>query len=357
VRGSVLIVDDDDQITELLKVILSRAHECEVATDAATALARVSAGGIDLMLVDIGLPGGSGLELAREIIESSHDVAVVMVTGESDPAVAAAAVQLGAYGYVIKPFTVNEILIAADNALHRRRLEAENRAMVAKLRDMDDAKDALMAAVSHDLRSPLSGIVGFADFLKARLDQLPPDKTRDILGDIADAGRRVTRMIQDLLDRDRLSRGVVSRSPTDVRKIVEAVADHVDLADHPLHVECPSLKAVLDGPMVERIVENLVANAVKHTPAGTDIWIQVREVRDGLEIVVCDAGAGIADELKPVILERYRRGATAATGSGVGLSLVDRFASLQGGGVAVEDRPGGGSAFRVFLPTSDADVA
>jgi len=165
------------------------------------------------------------------------------------------------------------------------------------------------------------------------------------------------RMLQQLLDQDRMSRGVVSRTPTDVSEIVEGVAAVVELKNHPLHVECEPLKAVVDGPMVERIVENLITNAVKHTPPGTDIWVRGYEVSDGVEIVVADAGDGIADDLKPLILDRYRRGRTSAEGSGVGLSLVERFAALHGGGVAIEDRPGGGSCFRVFLPALDADVA
>jgi signal transduction histidine kinase len=352
-----LIVDDDDQITELLRIIVSRSHDCEIARDATAAVQAVTDNDFDLVLIDIGLPGSSGLDVVREIMRVKPDTAVVMVTGVSDPAVAADALELGTYGYVIKPFTMNEIVIAVDNALHRRQLELENRAMVEQLRELDEAKNTLLAAVSHDLRSPLSGIVGFAELLEQRLDRLPPDKVRTILADIADAGRRIMRILQDLLDQDRMSRGIVARTPTNVRELVEGVAEHVELKGHPLHVECPPVKAVVDGPMVERIVENLIANAVKHTPAGTDIWVQADESRDGLEIIVADAGTGIADEIKPTILERFRRGDTGAEGSGVGLSLVERFAVLHGGGVAIEDRPGGGSRFRVFLPHVDADVA
>jgi signal transduction histidine kinase len=104
---------------------------------------------------------------------------------------------------------------------------------------------------------------------------------------------------------------------------------------------------------VERIVENLVINASKHTPSGTAVRVSVRRQGEGVLIVVEDEGSGVPDYMKEAIFRPFERGTDArrnSAGTGIGLSLVSRFAELHGGRAWVEDRAGGGSSFRVFLP-------
>jgi signal transduction histidine kinase len=105
-----------------------------------------------------------------------------------------------------------------------------------------------------------------------------------------------------------------------------------------------------DAAKVERMMENLLANAARHTPPDSSIWLRFEEADGGVVIVVEDDGPGVPDEQKELIFEAFRRGWTTAEGSGIGLSLVARFAELHGGRAWVEDRPGGGASFRVFLP-------
>jgi putative two-component system response regulator len=125
----VLVVDDDSTTRLMLKRILERAgYKCTEAPDAAAALGLAATQEYALVTCDIRMPGGSGLDLVRDLRESHPEIAVVMISAMDDPATAAVACDLGAYGYVVKPFEVNEILIAAANALRRRHLEQENRA-------------------------------------------------------------------------------------------------------------------------------------------------------------------------------------------------------------------------------------
>jgi len=129
-KGNVLVVDDEPQIQQLIKRILERhGFECELAASAEEARNSLEAGGsrFQLMLCDVNMPGESGLELIRDVLVSHPEVAALMVTGADDPSLAETAIQLGAYGYVTKPFRPNELMINIVNALHRRRLELENR--------------------------------------------------------------------------------------------------------------------------------------------------------------------------------------------------------------------------------------
>jgi signal transduction histidine kinase len=115
--------------------------------------------------------------------------------------------------------------------------------------------------------------------------------------------------------------------------------------------------ARIDAAQVERIVENLVANAIRYTPPGTSIWVRATGDEDSVTIVVEDAGPGIPVELRESIFEPFRQGNEIVShnpGVGIGLSLVTRFAELHGGRAWVEERAGGGASFRVFLPFASA---
>lgn len=126
--GKVLCVDDDAQVRRVIaRVLESAGHECVCAGDADEARAILQSDAFSAVLCDINLPGRSGLELLREVRSNHPDVATLVVTGRDDPTIADRALDLGAFGYVTKPFAPNELLIDLSNALHRRRLEKERR--------------------------------------------------------------------------------------------------------------------------------------------------------------------------------------------------------------------------------------
>jgi putative two-component system response regulator len=150
----VLCVDDDPAARKLLvRLVGAAGHECVAASTVDEARRLLAEQPFSVVLCDIGLPGRSGLELLDELVRTRPDVATVMVTGEHDPSVANTALQLGAYGYITKPFGANELLIDLTNALHRRRLDAERRAA---------SESALQRAYADTLRR-LSRAVEFHD--------------------------------------------------------------------------------------------------------------------------------------------------------------------------------------------------
>jgi putative two-component system response regulator len=137
VRASVLVVDDDSAIRRMISRILGRAgYQCTEAPDAALALLFADSQEFSLVTCDVNMPGGSGLGLVRDLRSRHPDIAVLMVSGMDDPDTASVATELGAYGYVVKPFEANEILIASANALRRRHLEIENRSHRQQLENL-----------------------------------------------------------------------------------------------------------------------------------------------------------------------------------------------------------------------------
>jgi len=249
--------------------------------------------------------------------------------------------------------TAREAQEALQQAYERERDTAE------RLRTVDEMKNAFMAAVSHELRTPLSAILGFAMTLDREEMTLEPEEAKEILRRLAKNARKLDRLLTDLLDLDRLNRGIVEprRRPTDVGALVRRAVDECDfLSGREVRVEADHLLVSIDGPKVERIVENLLANAAKHTPPDTPVWVRVSPLDAGMLLVVEDAGPGVPETLKSSIFEPFSHGTpvTHAPGTGIGLSLVARFAQLHDGRAWVEDRPGGGASFRVYLPAAAA---
>ena len=222
------------------------------------------------------------------------------------------------------------------------------------LRAADQMKDTFLRAVSHDLRNPLTAILGVALTLERTRMELPRDKGMELLGMLVDKAHKLDRLLTDLLDLNRLEQGVLepNRSRIDIGELVRRVVREVDLLEGwPVSVGIGELTADVDGPKVERIIENLLINTVRHTPAGTPVWIRAAAVGPDLELVVEDCGPGVPPELAGTIFEPFRRGDPGvAPGVGIGLSLVARFAQLHGGRAWVGERPGGGAAFHVLLP-------
>ncbi len=241
----------------------------------------------------------------------------------------------------------------AEDAL-REAYEREREA-AERLRSVDEMKNAFLSAVSHELRTPLSSVLGFAVTLQRDDPPLPEEDRREMLDRLAANAQKLQQLLADLLDLDRMARGILEpqRQPVDVAELVLRVTEEIEHSGHLITVDAEPVVAQVDGPKIERIVENLVINAAKHTPEGTAVRVGVRRQGEGVLLVVDDEGSGIPDYMKEAIFRPFERGTEArrnSAGTGIGLSLVARFAELHGGRAWVEDRAGGGSSFRVFLP-------
>jgi PAS domain S-box-containing protein len=248
-------------------------------------------------------------------------------------------------------FDVTERKLAEEALQDSERRERE---AAERLRALDEMKNRFLAAVSHELRSPLASILGAA--LTVARPDIPDEDRADLLDRLAQNARKLDRLLSDLIDIDRLNRGILTPvpRPTDLGALVRRTIETLDiLGDRSIRVEAEPVVVPIEAAKVERIVENLIANAVRHTGPDVRIWVRVSAQDDGAFLAVEDDGPGIPEDLREAIFEPFRQGPKAssyAPGTGIGLSLVAMFAELHGGRAWVEDRPGGGSSFRVFFP-------
>jgi PAS domain S-box-containing protein len=249
----------------------------------------------------------------------------------------------------------------AEQAM-REALERERQA-TRQLRALDETKNVFLNAVSHELRTPLAAIVGIALTLKRAGSSLAEEDGADLLDRLAANAGKLNRLLSDLLDLDRLGRGIVTPQlrPTDLAALVGRIgAEWRQEAGRPLKLAVEPVVAQVDPAKVERIVENLLANAHRHTTPDTPVWVKLARQDQGVLIAVEDAGGGVPPELRAALFEPFHQGPEAPThapGVGIGLTLVARFAELHGGRAWVEERPGGGSSFRVLLPDPPAAAA
>jgi PAS domain S-box-containing protein len=257
-------------------------------------------------------------------------------------------------------------LVAREITERRRAEEERAQAWKAKeeamrrLKALDTMKNTFLEAVSHDLRTPLTVVLGNALTLVRDEVTLSRAEERALMDRIVANARKLDRLLTDLLDLDRLSRGVIEarRQPTHLARLIRRVVEECDSEDgHAVVVQAEEVTAMVDGPKIERIVDNLLRNCLRHTPPDTRIWVRLTASPEGALIAVEDEGPGVPPELREEIFEPFRQGPSSAAhspGVGIGLSLVARFTELHSGHAWVEEREGGGASFRVFLPTEPA---
>jgi two-component system sensor histidine kinase KdpD len=220
---------------------------------------------------------------------------------------------------------------------------------------MDDPELEALSAVSHEMRASLSTVLGIALTLERAGSRLSEAERADLLGRLIGSARKLETLVNDLLDLDRLRRGVFTpaRSPTNLPELVASAIDDSGVGDaRHVEVEVEPLLVEVDPVQVDRILENLLSNAARHTPPGTPVWVRVRRDGDGVLFMVDDAGPGVDPARARDIFQPFQQADTRGSqhGVGVGLALVARFAELHGGRAWVQDREGGGASFRVWLP-------
>jgi PAS domain S-box-containing protein len=225
---------------------------------------------------------------------------------------------------------------------------------ITERKRIDELRDSILSAVSHELRTPLTSIVGFALTLKEKGARLAERTQTEMIDHLATQAQKLDGLLTDLLDLDRLRHGLIRPSfhSTDVGYLAAKIASGHRSGTHAIDVHGSLVFAEVDAPKVERIVDNLLANAVNHTPAGTQISVRVESQDGGVLICVDDDGPGVPSTERATIFEIFDRGkaSDSAPGTGVGLSLVAQFAELHGGRAWVEESSAGGASFRVFLP-------
>jgi signal transduction histidine kinase len=242
------------------------------------------------------------------------------------------------------------------------RAHRANRETYRQIEQLSKLRSEFVAIVSHEFRTPLTGIQGFSELI--RDEDLTPAQTREYAGDINKDARRLARLINDMLDLDRMESGrmTLASEPVDLNRIIADAATQFRLsaAEHPIELDLDPLLPVLigDADRLTQVVTNLLSNAIKYSPTGGAVELQTKGAGRSVTFTVRDHGIGIPTEQLEKIFDRYSRVETLETrviqGTGLGLPIVRQIVQLSEGKVWATSEEGQGAVLHVELPLLEA---
>lgn len=234
----------------------------------------------------------------------------------------------------------------------------------AKLRELDRLKSQFLSVATHELRTPLSIILGYTSLLSEALDERLTDEERQSFAESIAASKRLIRLVNSMLDITQIEAGRIALhfEPLDLRQAVQSAAAFFSQEAQQrkitlrtgLPIRLPKVQA--DGERIQQVLVNLIGNALKFTPAGGKISVALRAANGRVELEVGDTGPGIALEDQPLLFQEFTRVGrrTQEHGAGLGLAITRRIVEAHGGTIGVQSRPGKGSKFTVILPAEAA---
>ena len=367
-KEKILIVDDDANIREGVGDILDAAgYETAQAASGAEAVARVRRGSFDVILMDYNLTDGTGIDAIQHIRALNADSQILMITGNASLDAAVRAIQESVDDFLQKPVNPDQLQRAIAKSLEKMRLRRENRRLIADLQKANDQlgrlsemKSKFMSMASHDLSNSLMTLQ--INFEMLAQTMRPDDDQKKRLRSIASGVGQIARLIEDLVDWASIEQGRF-RLKTELfdpgAMVEEAVAGPRERASARgltlktgIGGSLPRLRA--DKKRLVQVLDNLLENAIRHSPKGGEIVVRVDSDGADVRFAVIDGGDGIAPSERERLFESFYQGAGGAGGRlGLGLSISREIVHGHKGRIWAESRGlGRGAAFLFTLPAS-----
>jgi signal transduction histidine kinase len=374
-KGNILVIDDEVGIREGCRRALEpQGFTVETAATIQEGLRKIREGNVDLVLLDVMMPDGRGIDLLAPIHEKDPDIVSVIITGYATVELAVEAIKQGAYDFISKPFTSDLLLMTVNQGLEKRRLSLEAKRLQTieqeaaelarakeELERLDQFKTTFTLMVAHELRAPVNALQSF--LLSLLKGYIPADQQQKVLQRAVERSQELLDLVDDLLN---LAAAKEELAPP--KRQVLSLADALEKAVPLLQAQAEEKGVtftveVRQRPQVDanpgqmgQLWTNLISNAVKYTPAGGRVTVTLEE-DDGWAIgTVKDTGIGIAPEDQARIFEEFYRTPQAKEferrGTGLGLPLVKRIVEGHGGTIEVESALGQGSRFSFRLPVA-----
>jgi signal transduction histidine kinase len=378
-RLTVLLVEDNPGDARLIRESLSdvegNTFDLETADRLATALRRLSAGGIDAVLLDLALPDSKGRETFSKAKAQAPTVPIIVLTGLGDEALALKMVQEGAQDYVTKIDLKGSVLSRAiryaiereksEQQIRRFNEELEDRVQerTAELKAINEELEAFSASVSHDLRGPLHVISGYSVMLEEAYGRILDAEGRKYLQRIDASVQQMANIIEDLLKLSRLGRQQLKLQTTNLNEIIGRILADCEPAIKARKIEWrigDLPEAECDQGLIKQVFTNLISNAIKYTRLHETAVIEIGQtvMDEDFVITVRDNGAGFdmkhADKLFGAFQRLHRQ--SEFEGTGIGLATVRRIIQRHGGRIWAEGEVEKGAAFHFTLGSRKAGL-
>lgn len=371
----VLVVDDELGIREgCRRVLVSQGFAVDVAENGPAGLRKLRESRYDVLLLDIMMPGMSGIEVLRQARQIDPDLICIIITGYATVELAVQAIREGAHDFVAKPFSADQLLQVINRELERRTLrrEAERlRALEEEARELARAKAELqkleavegrfMLTLVHIMRAPVAVLQNTVQLI--RRGYIPPEEQAEVLERVETRAGELLATLDDLLllahlkERIGFSRAEAISLEAVLKDVLATLRPRAERRGVTLEVDVRDSPQVRANPdHLRALWAHLIDNAIRYTPSGGRVTISLRADPERRAAVgtVSDTGIGIpADEIPRIFEEFYRTEEgkrMQETGTGLGLPIVRQIAEMYGGTIEVESEVGRGSTFRFTLP-------
>lgn len=368
---NVLVIDDELGPRESLRMLLK--NDCEITcTSSVDEGMDVLRGGVqpDLIIMDIRMPGKSGIDGLREIRNIDPVVSIVMLTGFGSLETAQDALRLGANDYINKPFDTRKMQEVVRRYAERTRLERKRSRMLGELREMNTRlindladKDHLAslgqtsAEFVHDLRNPLTIVSGYVDLLTQEIE-----KTKNMNGhtseylDVIDKNVRRCCELSKMWQRFGKDEAMTFEA-VPLSKVMEDLSAGIDLLASTMEVEisldvnCKDLFVNGSSAQLIRAIHNIVSNAIQATEPGKGIVrVSCEQTDSNVTIRVEDNGCGMSEEVRAKIFDPYFTTKEASSGTGLGMGIAKSIIDDHAGSLEIESEEGKGAAITIVLP-------
>ena len=371
---NILVIDDEPGIREGCKRALRpHGYHVQIAENGEQGLKIVQSANFDLVLIDVMMPGTSGIDMISLIHQHDPETVCIIITGYATVELAVAALKQGAYDFLTKPFTSDELLLVVNQGLERRRLSLETRRLQTieaeaqhlaaekeRLEELDRAKVAFIRLVTHELQAPIAAITTYLDLILK--GYIPPERQREYLEHSLDRAKEQIALISDLLEFGRLREmaGVKKPGLVQIDAILRTVLEQLEpqAIEKQINITADISSGIaptrIAADQVKSIWINLISNAIKYTPPGGSITVLLRQENSTILGQVRDTGIGIPPEVREKIFTEFFRASNAKDlnipGTGLGLAIVKQIIEKVGGKISFESEIGKGAQFSFILP-------
>jgi signal transduction histidine kinase len=366
-NSKVLVIDDEEISRISCERILKRIGiETSKAASGRAGLDLLVREPHDLVLVDLKMPEMDGMEVARRIRDYDPNAVIIIITGYATIETAVTAIKEGAYDYLPKPFTPDELVIVVRRGLEKRKLDRESRA----LREEKEAMERnFITMVTHQLRSPLGAIAQYFEVLLGDLGGSLSELQREMMERARVRLEGLLQLINDWLDMSRIKAGEIIHRlrPSELRPCIEAALSALEMAASEKRIELdvrvpPKFPEVLLDPETFcEALSNLISNAIKYNRPEGKVTIRADQKNGWVVLEITDTGLGLDEKEIPFIFEQFYRSKSKEVrreqGTGLGLTIAQKIIRAHGGKIEVRSQPGEGTTFTVYIDKAREGVA
>lgn len=361
----ILVIDDEESIRDSCGQILKKdGYLSADAKDGIAGLKKTKELRPDLVLIDLKMPGKNGLEVLGKVLKIDPNIIPVVITGYATVESAVEAMKKGAYDYLPKPFTPEELRIIIRRGIEKRKLTFEAEKLKKEKRLLEEN---FITMVSHQLRSPLVVILQYFETILAGMMGTVPKKQKNIMLRAKDRLERLLNLINDWLNMARINGEsmVLKFEPLSLAELLKRQVEFMQpvAKENKISLELiiSSDKSLVqaDYETLEQVFSNLLSNAIKYNRPNGSVKITIKEKKKFVAVAIQDSGTGISKEHLPLIFDQFyrvdRKESQKTIGTGLGLSIAKKIVEAHGGLIKVSSELGKGSTFTVLLHKAEKE--